>query len=160
MRKQAASLALASALSLTIAVPAFASHTATHTTPPTTTTINSTTNTTSPTYNPRMNQIPYNGGIYNDYFNDANARSRTGTGMVGTYNAYGTNNDGVNRYGAYDSTRMNAYRPYSTNLTEKINHPVRTLETTTKRTFNWGWLGLLGLFGLAGMRSKSRDEVR
>jgi len=84
----------------------------------------------------------------------------TGTGMFGTgaYNTYGTDGN----YGAYDGTRMNAYRPYSTtNLTTRANNTVRRMDTTApRRGFSWGWLGLLGLFGLAGMRSRSRDDVR
>jgi len=80
-----------------------------------------------------------------------------GTYGTGNYGAYGTNG----HYGTYDSTRMNGYRPYSTNLTTRANNTVRKMETTTaRRGFSWGWLGLLGLFGLAGMRSRNSDEVR
>ncbi|MFC5467274.1 WGxxGxxG family protein [Cohnella suwonensis] len=161
MRKQVTSLALASALSLTIAVPAFASHSPGHTTADMTpgtnpSTINSTTNTTSPTYNPRYNQVNYNGGTHNGMFSDTTTGTRFDTYNNGTNRPFGT-------YGAYDSTRMNAYRPngaYNTGITAKTNQTVRALGTTTRRTFNWGWLGLLGLFGLAGMRSRNRDEAR
>ncbi len=86
----------------------------------------------------------------------------TGTNRTdGTYRPYSTyGTDGT--YGTYDSTRMNAYRPYSTtNLTTRGKHNVRAMETTTtRRGFSWGWLGLIGLFGLAGMRSRSNNEVR
>ncbi|WP_293199464.1 WGxxGxxG family protein [Paenibacillus sp.] len=35
---------------------------------------------------------------------------------------------------------------------------VRTNAATTDRGTNWGWLGLLGLFGLAGMRKRATDH--
>jgi hypothetical protein len=114
------------------------------------------------TYN-RMNVtngVTPNGTTSNGYYYDRLNGTRTGTGNgTGTFGMYGANRNG-NTYGAYDSTRMNTYRPYSTNLTTRANNTVRAMETTTRRGFDWGWLGLLGLFGLAGMRSRSRDEVR
>ncbi|QJD82038.1 WGxxGxxG family protein [Cohnella herbarum] len=121
------------------------------------------------------NGTPSNGYYYN---NLNGTRTGTGNGMgsygtygTGNYGTYGTGNYGMygtdGNYGAYDSTRMNTYRPYgntyrpyNTNLTTRTNHTVRAMETTAKRSFNWGWLGLLGLFGLAGMRSRSSDEAR
>jgi MYXO-CTERM domain-containing protein len=76
----------------------------------------------------------------------------TGTGYGTTGTGYGTTGTGVGTYGAYDTTRMNAYNPAGTRY--------RTTATTTGRNSNWGWLGLLGLFGLAGMRSRNREEIK
>jgi MYXO-CTERM domain-containing protein len=131
LRKFLPSLMAVTSLSLVLMVPAFAENTANHAPGHTTST-----NATDGTYN----------GV----------TTRTGPGMgpygtTGTYGTYGV--DGS--YGAYDSTRMNGYRPYNT-----ARATTRALATTTTRNFDWGWLGLLGLFGLAGMRSRNRDEVK
>ncbi|WP_409344601.1 WGxxGxxG family protein [Paenibacillus sp. MBLB4367] len=39
----------------------------------------------------------------------------------------------------------------------KYNMNGYQMQAAPNRNFNWGWLGLLGLFGLAGMRSRGRD---
>jgi hypothetical protein len=157
-------------LSLVLIVPAFAM-TTTGTTGKTTgtesTTLNGATVPTK-TYYPNAGRVdnvtPLNGTL-----NNTLNGTRIGTGTNGTYGNYGTyGTDGRygtygtdGRYGAYDTNRMNYYRPYSTNPVTRANNTVRRMETTTARTgFGWGWLGLLGLFGLAGMRSRNRDEAR
>lgn len=73
----------------------------------------------------------YNNGEYvpNGYTNMS--RARNGMYNTNSYNGYGTGT------GTYGTNNVNAY-------------------TTTGRGFSWGWLGLLGLFGLAGMR---REKV-
>lgn len=162
LRKFLSSLMMLASLSLVFMVPAFAETSPSKmnaSTPPMSgqTGINKTyypstvTGTTTPN------------GTTNGYYNNRLNSSQTGTGLgIGNgtpNNIYGTNGT----YGAYDSTRMN-YRPYNTtnvnHMTARAKNNVRALETTTRRTFDWGWLGLLGLFGLAGMRSRSRNEIR
>ncbi|BFT75190.1 WGxxGxxG-CTERM domain-containing protein [Paenibacillus sp. P36] len=74
----------------------------------------------------------------------------TGTGVLGQINGYGNNlmdrmsttSTGTNR-GNYDTS---SYRAYAT--------------TTSDKSMNWGWLGLVGLIGLAGLRggNRNRDE--
>jgi MYXO-CTERM domain-containing protein len=71
-------------------------------------------------------------------------------GTIGTRT--GPTVTGTGTYGAYDTTRMNAYNPRGTHY--------RTTATTTTGRNNWGWLGLLGLFGLAGMRSRNREASK
>jgi MYXO-CTERM domain-containing protein len=89
---------------------------------------------------------PYNAASHGTiYDGTVGTRSVPGTG-------YGTTVTGTGTYGAYDTTRMNAYHPTSTRY--------RTTATTTGRSFSWGWLGLLGLFGLAGMRSRNREDIK
>ncbi|GEM_PF-1352424 len=166
MKKIATSLALGTCIALASVTPAFAEHT-TGTTGMSgdSRTLNGAT-VPNKTYYPNagrtdgtmldrtINSITGNGtGTYGTGMN--------GTGNYSTYNMNGTH--GVNgTYGTYDSTRMNAYRPYSTtNMTTRANNTVRRMETTpVRRGFDWGWLGLLGLFGLAGMRSRNREDVR
>ncbi|MBD3920008.1 WGxxGxxG-CTERM domain-containing protein [Paenibacillus sp. PR3] len=63
-------------------------------------------------------------------------------GINTTNRALGTD---MNYVGTGNNVHTNNYRPYA---------------TTTNKGFNWGWLGLLGLFGLAGMRSHNRDRDR
>jgi MYXO-CTERM domain-containing protein len=89
---------------------------------------------------------PYNAATHGTvYDGTVGTRSVPGTG-------YGTTVTGTGTYGAYDTTRMNAYHPTGTRY--------RTTATTTGRNFSWGWLGLLGLFGLAGMRSRNREDIK
>lgn len=80
----------------------------------------------------------------------------TGTGTTGT--------TGVSRYNDNMLDRMNTY----TNANDPTgygyggNYNTYSYRTnaaaTTNRGMNWGWLGLLGLFGLAGVRTRNRDE--
>ncbi|TVY04340.1 WGxxGxxG family protein [Cohnella terricola] len=176
MRKVLASLVLCLSLSMVLMVPAFA-ETTTGKTVKDGTTLNGATVPTK-TYHPNAgrtdNRMLTNTGTYNGTYTGTTPYGTNygtyGTGMApygtgtGTYGTYGANNtygtDG--NYGAYDGTRMNAYRPYhTTNLTTRANNTVRRLDTApARRGFSWGWLGLIGLFGLAGMRSRSRDDVR
>ncbi|MCD9026131.1 WGxxGxxG family protein [Cohnella silvisoli] len=143
MKKFLASMTMCTSLSLVLMVPAFAESTASHTPGHTTSTLN------TPT---PYSTTPYSTTVPGTYNSNFNRMTTDGTyrpyGTDGTYNPYGT-------YGAYDGTRMNAYRPYNAARTT-----TRALDTTTRRTSNWGWLGLLGLFGLAGMRSRNRDEIK
>ena len=83
----------------------------------------------------------------------------TGTYGTGTYSPNGTNVTN-NGYGTYDRTRMNAYSGTGVHNNLRTNTYRTRATTTTNRGFSWGWLGLLGLFGLAGMRSRSREDVR
>lgn len=110
---------------------------------------------------------------HNTTTNDTTMDTRTGIGTLGTNGVgingtlgtngtngtYGTNGTiaPFTTNGTYDATRMNAYRT-NTNVPRTTNY--RAAATTNRNNFGWGWLGLLGLFGLAGMRSKSRDEIR
>lgn len=61
-------------------------------------------------------------------------------GINSTNRALGTD---MNYIGNGNNVRANNYRATATN---------------DDRGFDWGWLGLIGLFGLAGMRSRSRDR--
>ncbi|QTH44545.1 WGxxGxxG-CTERM domain-containing protein [Cohnella sp. LGH] len=165
MKKIATSLALGTCIALASVTPAFAEHT-TGTTGMSgdSRTLNGAT-VPNKTYYPNAGRT--DGTMLDRTINGTLGNGTYGNGMYGngnysTYNMNGTH--GVNgNYGTYDSTRMNAYRPYSsTNMTTRANNTVRRMETTTARTggFSWGWLGLLGLFGLAGMRSRNREDVR
>jgi len=155
LKKLFSGMLLALSLALVLSVPAFAATTGKTTDDGTlgSTTMNAgragvTTNARDGFYGTTGTYNPYGTGAYGP------------NGTFGTYSrdgAFGTNG----YYGNYDGTRMNAYRPYATNLTNRANNTVRRMETTTtRRGFDWGWLGLLGLFGLAGMRSRNRDEAR
>lgn len=69
---------------------------------------------------------------------------------------------GVNNYGTNDMTGTDgSYRGYGTG-TDGTYHSktYNALADTTKKTNNWGWLGLLGLLGLTGLRGKNRDDDR
>ncbi|OXS54456.1 hypothetical protein B1A99_26255 [Cohnella sp. CIP 111063] len=149
MKKMAASLALSMCIALACVVPAFAENT----TGTTGTSGDSRTLNGAPV--PTRTYFP-NAGRTDGVFDRAN------NGNYGTYNTNGNFGLNGNYNGTYDSTRMNAYRPYNntTNMTTRANNTVRRMETTTRTGFSWGWLGLLGLFGLAGMRSRSREDAR
>lgn len=135
---------------------------------------------TSSTTGMQTNNV-MNGNGYGTYGTTGNGTFGTGTGngtfgTNGTYGTYGTNGTGTygsgygtnafdgNRagtYGTYDRTRMNAFsgtRATTNNL--RTNNYRAAATTTNNRGFSWGWLGLIGLFGLAGMRSRSRDDIR
>ncbi|REK74515.1 WGxxGxxG family protein [Paenibacillus paeoniae] len=83
-----------------------------------------------------------------------NGVNRTATGME----------NGVNRalgardYNAYN-TNNNTYNRNNANMNRTNYRATANTTTTANRGFSWGWLGLLGLFGLAGMRSRDRDRV-
>ncbi|QKS46460.1 WGxxGxxG-CTERM domain-containing protein [Paenibacillus cellulosilyticus] len=66
-------------------------------------------------------------------------RNGVNEGINTTNRALGTD---LNYVGTGNNVRTNNYRATATD----------------NRGFDWGWLGLLGLFGLAGMRSRSRDR--
>ncbi|WP_135554806.1 WGxxGxxG family protein [Paenibacillus cymbidii] len=61
-------------------------------------------------------------------------------GAAGTSTGYGNpngmNNNGMNNTGSNYQTKA----------------------TTNDNRNNWGWLGLVGLFGLAGLRSRNRER--
>lgn len=63
----------------------------------------------------------------------------------------------------YTGTNMNSNN-YRTNTTGYNGTNVHANNYRAKATgnngSNWGWLGLIGLFGLAGMRSRGRDGDR
>lgn len=155
MRKFLVGLMMFACLSLVLAIPAFAETTTGRMNndgnPLTGNTLNRT------DFPNTFNRMTTDNGIFNGTTTNGNFPNRindtrigNGTGTIGTY---GTN-------GTYDSTRMNANRTNTTNMTTRANNRVRAMDTTPRRNFDWGWLGLLGLFGLAGMRSRNRDEVR
>lgn len=54
----------------------------------------------------------------------------------------------------YGDTNMNA------NTSTNTNNYRATATDDNRRGFDWGWLGLLGLFGLAGARNRSREGVK
>lgn len=141
-------------LSLLFLVPAFAN--VVTTTPSTNSTMNTrddgvrlrpmATNTPTPDQTRLYNGTrPYsNTGDYNRY--------------DGTFGQNNTNGNGVT-YGNNDGTRMNPYN--ATYGMRSTTDTIRARATTTgTRSFNWGWLGLIGLFGLAGMRSRDRGDVK
>lgn len=74
--------------------------------------------------------------------NSVNNGTGTGTGTNRTMSRDYYNNTGT-------GTGTGNYRTNS----------VRAQSTTTNRGSNWGWLGLLGLFGLAGMRRRESDRA-
>lgn len=146
MRKLLLSTLLIGCLSLVLIIPAFAY---------------GTTPSTTYTGTTRTGDMGTYSGPAGTYTGPADTYNGTGTGYDGyntlnrpaTDGRYGTYGTGT--YGAYDSTRMNMY---NNNVTTRKGY--RTTATTTTRGFSWGWLGLLGLFGLAGMRSRSREDIK
>lgn len=75
----------------------------------------------------------YNDSIPGGYSNMSRSRSvNDNLYNTNSYNGYGTGT------GTYGTNRVNAY-------------------TTTSHGNGWGWLGLLGLFGLAGMRREKHE---
>lgn len=78
-----------------------------------------------------------------------NPNSTTGNTLRGNSvnNGTGTNRTMSRDY--YNNTGAGNYR----------TNTVRAQSTTTNRGSNWGWLGLLGLFGLAGMRRRESDRA-
>lgn len=81
-----------------------------------------------------------------------NGVNRTVTGLEN-----GVNN-GTRGYNAY-STNNNTYNRHNVNANRANYRATANTTTTANRGFSWGWLGLLGLFGLAGMRSRDRDRA-
>lgn len=126
--------------------------------------------------NYNVNETPRSGNVstYNGPVgsNHSYTPYNTNTNRDGVYST--RNNANMNRDGVYptrinDNTlRQNLYgqeplRTYNVNnvrTNANRNMYRATATTTTTRGFSWGWLGLIGLFGLAGMRSRSRDDVR
>lgn len=81
-------------------------------------------------------------------------------------NSFGTNrsNMGTNSYGTYgtnSTNRANNYNSYGTNGTGTgMNaNNYRTLANDNDNDMDWGWLGLLGLAGLFGLRSRDRERT-
>ncbi|WP_372637270.1 WGxxGxxG family protein [Cohnella sp.] len=142
----AASLALSTCIALASTVPAFAEQT------------NGTAGTTGMAGDSRTlnGAHPARTFFPNAGRTDGTVFDRQNDGTFGTY--------GANGFGAYDTNRMNAYRPdnatNTTNMTTRANNTVRRMDAAPRTGFSWGWLGLLGLFGLAGMRSRSREDAR
>ncbi|KQO04619.1 WGxxGxxG family protein [Paenibacillus sp. Leaf72] len=64
--------------------------------------------------------------------------------------SHATNNSQMNSYGTNNNTEGN------TNLNA---NNYRTNATTDDNDFDWGWLGLLGLAGLFGLRSRDRERT-
>ncbi|AZN42702.1 WGxxGxxG family protein [Paenibacillus albus] len=124
---------------------------------------------------PDVYGVPGTTKLYSDTngrmgFNGSNAYYRYGNnGNVNTnsYNAPGYGN--MNSY-SYGTATHGNLTPYSYNGTSNRyttasynranNLRATAVDTTTKKSTNWGWLGLLGLIGLAGMRSRSSDNDR
>ncbi|WP_027085225.1 WGxxGxxG family protein [Cohnella panacarvi] len=159
MKKLLLSSLLVSSLSVAAVTPAFAQ---TPTSPATSQTYGQTNNnmlnpgTMNRTF---VNDVDRMRGDLNPFNNngnrvDLNPFDRNNTnGMV--------TNDRAGTYGTYDRNRMNAYNTNRVTTNGVRTNSYRAAATTTNnRGFSWGWLGLLGLFGLAGMRSRSRDDVR
>ncbi|WP_054023677.1 WGxxGxxG family protein [Bacillus sp. FJAT-28004] len=67
-------------------------------------------------------------------------------------NSYGTNNTTTNQINGYGDG-------YGANNTGMNANNYRTNATTDDRRNNWGWLGLLGLTGLIGLRSRDRERT-
>jgi|GEM_PF-2413713 hypothetical protein len=63
-------------------------------------------------------------------------------------------NEGINTTNRALGTDMN----YVGNGNNVRTNNYRATAANNDRGFDWGWLGLLGLFGLAGMRSRSRER--
>jgi len=92
------------------------------------------------TYN--MNNYRSNDGVTNDY-------------RANNVNNYQTNTDGVTHdYRANNVTNNQAHRYRAT------ANNYRTTAVDNNRGTNWGWLGLLGLTGLFGLRSRERERER
>jgi hypothetical protein len=157
LRKFLVSLSVIASMCLVLMVPAYA-EVMTGKSP-----VNTSTNGTTYKGSTGITGTPYsiNPGVNGTATNGVNG-TYNGMNVTNGYNANNTLGNRTGTYGTYDSTRMNNYRPYNT-----IGNDVNSLRTntyrtaaTTTRSFNWGWLGLIGLFGLAGMRSRNRDEIR
>ncbi|MFB9275946.1 WGxxGxxG family protein [Cohnella cellulosilytica] len=154
MNKTAASLALGTCIALASVIPASA-HAA-----GTTGTAGDMISGATPTRTYGTTLDRTNNGNFGTYSTNGTYNTNGANGTYAPNGVYGNGMYGTN--GTYDSTRMNAYRPHNatTNMTTRANNTVRRMETTTRTGFSWGWLGLLGLFGLAGMRSRSREDAR
>jgi LPXTG-motif cell wall-anchored protein len=141
LRKAAASLALAAALTLS-AVPAMGMGTTTDGTATGTTTGTTTGTATTPT-------TP---GAFGATYTDSNSM----TNPVGTTD--------TNTYLTGNGTDTNRYNPYSNaNRTDTTGYSVNNYRAyaTNDDNMNWSWLGLLGLIGLAGLfgRNRERNDV-
>ncbi|WP_317971050.1 WGxxGxxG family protein [Paenibacillus sp. CCS19] len=80
--------------------------------------------------------------------NDIEVAATTATGNM---NTYGTNNTGYgNNYG-------NSVTGYGTN--NGLNANNYRANAADDNDFDWGWLGLLGLAGLFGLRSRDRERT-
>jgi len=83
---------------------------------------------------------------------------RDGLNNMERYNQFNNNpiNRGANRIRNGITDTMDDNRIDGTN---RMNGTYRARATTNNNTMNWSWLGLLGLFGLAGMfKGSSRDS--
>jgi MYXO-CTERM domain-containing protein len=69
---------------------------------------------------------------------------------MSTYGTNGTNNYG-NSYG-------NNLTGLGTNNGSSLNANNYRAKATDDNDFDWGWLGLLGLGGLLGLRSRDRER--
>jgi MYXO-CTERM domain-containing protein len=83
--------------------------------------------------------------------------------MVNGYNNMNSNySNGVTNYAdgnMYTNHGMGTYSTRNTiNPSLNANSYTAKATTGTGRGNNWGWLGLLGLFGLAGMRSRNPER--
>jgi len=91
-----------------------------------------------------------------DSFNNVN-NYQTNDGVTNDYRANNVNNyrynDGVtNDYRAHNVTNNQAHRYRAT------ANNYRATAVDNNRGSNWGWLGLLGLTGLFGLRSRERER--
>lgn len=82
--------------------------------------------------------------IGNEMRNDVNR------GINNTNRALGTDIDPIDR--TNNRTTMNGTNNYRTNN-------VRATAAADNDGFDWGWVGLLGLIGLAGMRNRDRERT-
>lgn len=128
----------------------------------------------TPTAYPNGNTVTNN--VNRATTNVGNGINRTVTGMENGVNraVTGVENgmnraitgveNGINRtlgtrdYDAYNTNNANTYNRNNANM-NRNNYRATANTTTANRGFSWGWLGLLGLFGLAGMRSRERDRA-
>ncbi|MCM3627906.1 WGxxGxxG-CTERM domain-containing protein [Paenibacillus glycanilyticus] len=87
----------------------------------------------------------------NDYNATTNGTSRMNSNTFGTTGTRGTGNYGV-------TNQMSSYSTNGTGTTMNGNY--RSLaNNTADDDFDWGWLGLLGLAGLFGLRSRDRERT-
>lgn len=86
--------------------------------------------------------------------------NRSNTYGTNNYGTYGTNSTVPNRTNNYNAT-TNQMKTYGTNSTGTGIHAnnYRTLANDTDNDMDWGWLGLLGLAGLFGLRSRDRERT-